>query len=228
MQFISLIFITAIAAILVQTAISNTSSLRCSKSEFSNPMVQYFSSEEIAFSMHNRCMLYPRCLLFNCCNSTLLQSVEKYYSDVSSCSNGKFSKCESCGVDSPIAHRLKSLSISNVTITHKMVSDGIANFPPTSIEEYKRLRRRSKHQQPSEFKVLYLNQGPAKSKLETCTSQITDMIFLNFLTPNDGNILSLCNVLNKSCACKTFRYYISLSIILIGIIDMYVLLKFIF
>ena len=184
------LLIITILTTLVDKTISNTNIVGCTKFlEFSNPMLEHSSSEVVAFSMNNRCMLYPRCLLFNCCNSTLLGAVDKYLSETTSaCTTGKVSNCDNCGIDSPISHRLKSLPISNITITHKMVSDGIANFPPTSIEEYKRLRRRSKNQLSSEFKVLYLNQGPAKSKLEICASQMTDMIFLNFLTPTDGKL----------------------------------------
>lgn len=138
----------------------------CRATVFKSSLIS--SDVDSLFGQKNRCLFYPRCLLFQCCPLNLMSSIEAYFlllydeKDSSPRDRGSFEA------------RLKSISFFNITITHDIVNERLSNLPPTPPWAYEKLK------DTTGFRVLYLMQGEARNNTETCVVQIEDMIFLSY------------------------------------------------
>ena len=134
-----------------------------------------FHDGSLSLSRSNRCLFYPRCLMFACCDKTLIERISSYFhGDGSFPMHFSCMKTGQCSYSSPLAERLRNLEIMNTTLTIDLLADLLLTLPPTSPRVYKELAART------EFKVLYLTQGDYFSKLESCLHQFEDMIFLSY------------------------------------------------
>ena len=141
----------------------------------------------LSLSRSNRCIFYPRCLLFSCCDKALLERTSTYFhGDGSFPFHFSCMKTGKCLYSLPLAERLKDLDIMNITLTIDLLADLLLILPPTSPRVYKELAARK------EFKILYLTQGDYYSKLETCLHQFQDMIFLSYKERVKGILLKRC------------------------------------
>ena len=55
--------------------------IKASKSSFISH-IPYNASKEVVFTKLNRCMFYPRCLLFACCDLILLKNIQRYHNSL--------------------------------------------------------------------------------------------------------------------------------------------------
>ena len=162
------------------------------------------SFNELMFGQANRCYLYPRCLLFQCCSSSPLQAVDRYHynhNDSENTNSPNSSSSPSIMIHpclqsyhyfidthyckhihthkSHTSNRISSHPWINFTITTEILTKTIYYLPPTPIWMYTHLKARNIHH----FKVLYLIQGEHRSLLPSWYSVITDnndVIFLSY------------------------------------------------
>jgi hypothetical protein len=134
-------------------------------------------ADAISFTKQNRCIFYPRCLLFDCCKESLKNAAISYfindgttYPEHVPCISTH--RCNKFKLS--LSDRLEGLPIMNITLTRRIVNDIILLLPPTSAKELKYANSRS------EFRVIYLVQGDYQSKMEPCYNQLVDLLYLSF------------------------------------------------
>lgn len=149
--------------------------------KYSNPIFTNVSSidKNIVFTSKNRCVFYPRCLLFNCCDTVLRGHISNYFNSIASPENRHIKHHflnSNCDRDnSSIVDRLSMIPLSGVkVITQQVVEEGLAALPPTHPHAYKEL------ESCCHFRVLYLVQGDNRANLPSIYSEMKDMIFLNY------------------------------------------------
>lgn len=155
-----------------------TLSADCEEVEFKRP--GQLSSHEMALSKMNRCVQYPRCLLFACCGTLLMKNIRSFFNS-QSCRHYPLYSCM-LAPDSPGCHtnasfnaRISKVNIFRETLNLDMVEQLINKLPPTPPVIYERLAQRE------EFRILYLVQGDRKRKLDAVFRQIQhDLIYLSF------------------------------------------------
>jgi len=130
----------------------------------------------------NRCSFYPRCLLFACCNKSLIQSVNSYFGSYE-CSETHdqreifrcmLHKLNNCSYDSNLATRFSKVWMSNETVTMEKLSAGLVRLPPTAPQILKELALGCR------FKVLYLISTKLKSDVLPHLLTLGDTIFLSY------------------------------------------------
>ena len=202
------------------------------RSSFNPIKPDNISFNELIFGQANRCYLYPRCLLFQCCSSPLLQAVDRYHynhndSENTNSPNNSSSlpiEIHPClqsyhyFIDTPYCkhihthknHTYERISTHpwvNLTITTDLLTKTIYYLPPTPIWMYTHLKARNiKH-----FKVLYLIQGEHRSLLPSWYSIITeynDVIFLSYKQPQSYTATDT-NTSNASYNIAYNPYYIN-------------------
>ena len=163
---------------------------------FVNPMFERTNSSSLSnvLSSKNRCLFYPRCLLFNCCSDRLHKAVYDYFYSISNHKQLAQHLLEPLCAPDTISFYDRLVKIPLVTlnvvndvasaITPAMVEKGIAALPPTHPHAYKELEA------CCYFRVLYLVQGDNKKALPPGYSDMKDMIFLNYRS-NEGTPFDL-------------------------------------
>ena len=134
------------------------------------------SAKEMTVTNMNRCLLYPRCLLFSCCTSILQEKVDRFFRTSPIPTLNEFDN-ERSFEDFMAIHPLVA-----ITITQEMLHEGLGKLPPTSLQEYERLANRS------EFKVINLVQGDLIENLGTFYHSLKPMIFLSFKKEKQGTL----------------------------------------
>lgn len=154
---------------------------------FKNPVLEQYESSTITVSKRNRCYQYPRCLLFDCCDASLQQHVQEYFLNQATSRNREFA-CMfstdpkySCKYDLPLKERMKGHPLLNITITHEILYNGLANLPPTSPSAYNRLQARA------QFRIVYMTQGQYRSSLPDWYSGFSDLLYVSYKVPQDGD-----------------------------------------
>ena len=135
------------------------------------------SAKEMTVTNMNRCLLYPRCLLFSCCGSILQGKVDQFFRS----SNNLlpiFTPNEYRTFEDYMAiHPLVA-----VTISQDILYKGLGRLPPTSPQEYERLANRS------QFKVINLVQGDLIENLGSFYHSLEPLIFLSFKKQKQGTL----------------------------------------
>lgn len=163
------------------------------------------SYSKLIFSEFNRCNLYPRCLLYQCCPVTLLEEVERNHHpkqhnhefthspeespkfiEINPClySHHNFTHAKSCEVintlNESFSNRKTNHPWINLTITTDLLSKTLFYLPPTAPWAYTHLQNRNKQ----DFKVLYLIQGERRFTISPWYSFMKDVIFLSYKQPH--------------------------------------------
>ena len=143
---------------------------------FHNPNVLNMSAEEITLSFRNKCALYPRCMLFNCCSTMLQTSVDDYFSTLNSRnSTNKHSN------PMPITERAMNISLFTSPISKDILVQGLVNLPPTPPQDYENIYI------DESFRILFVIQGDYFSNLpEWYSQELGDVIFLSYKDPAPG------------------------------------------
>lgn len=161
-------------------------------------------SEQLKYNMTmsrvNRCNFLPRCLLFSCCTSSVLQLAESYFLQQHASKSPHF-ECmlrefntinisdrnrsiiihSKCDYEAPLHSYTMRMEHFNSTLTTSDVVDGLLALPPTPVNVYRKLRQRRL------FKVLYLIQGDYHRNLDPVFAQITqDVLYLSFAVEQPG------------------------------------------
>ena len=134
------------------------------------------SAKQMTVTNMNRCLLYPRCLLFSCCSSTLQEKVDQFFRTSKNLLPLLMSNSRSFE-DFMAMHPLIA-----ITITQKMLYEGLGKLPPTSPHKYERLANRS------QFKVIYLVQGDLIENLGTFYHSLKPMIYLSYKQQKQGTL----------------------------------------
>ena len=135
------------------------------------------SAKEMTVTNMNRCLLYPRCLLFSCCSSILQEKVDQHFQNsLYNLSSNELENGRSFD-DSMGMHPLVA-----ITITHAILYDGLVKLPPTSPREYERLANRP------QLKVINLVQGDIIENLGAFYHSLKPMIFLSFKKRKQGSL----------------------------------------
>lgn len=138
---------------------------------YRNPMIQKLHKHSTSNENHyykailtdrNRCLLYPRCVLFGCCTSELTEHVELYFAHESSLHHFLCSFRKTCNFTIPFATRASKVFayVATHNVTSELLASWLSILPPTSPKDYYELRSRK------EFKILYMTQGKDRSKMD--------------------------------------------------------------
>lgn len=131
-------------------------------------------NSSLALYSANRCLFYPRCLLFSCCSPEALIHTPNSSSAFACMEAGH---CTS--MDRTLDERLEGHELVDVVITRDILDHGLATLlptPPTALSDLKRRR---------EFRVLYLAQGDGHKYAhdplyETLQQDGRDLLYLTF------------------------------------------------
>eukprot|EP01038_Epipyxis_sp_PR26KG_P016710 gene16710-22860_t len=165
---------------------------RCSN-KYVNPSKGSSSFHEMVFSSLNRCSFYPRCLLFDCCSTALVNGVKHYldqshHDDQNHCNPAKvafhcmFDSSRPCMYDMSLDLRVERMAIFQLVITADFVESMFMTLPTTPPSVFEKLSSRK------EFKVLYLVQGDYRSNLPVEFQQMKDMLFLSYKASQKGDL----------------------------------------
>lgn len=160
--------------------------IRSNSNEFLNPLLKRgYSSYNITLSQSNRCMQYPRCILFDCCDNDLKNHVQDYFfAEEQRSGYHSFScmKSQSCSYRASLSDRMSDFWALKETFTHDILVDALVSLPPTSPAIYKFLENRT------EFKILYLVQGDYKNNLPSWYSELEDFLYLSYKVNYDDSL----------------------------------------
>ena len=138
------------------------------------------SAKGMTVTNMNRCLLYPRCLLFSCCSSNLQEKVDQFFQ--SSNNSLPILMPNELKIDRSFDDVMAMHPLIAVTITQEMLYEGLRKLPPTSPQEYERLANRS------QFKVINLVQGDLIENLGAFYHSLKPMIFLSFKKQKQGTL----------------------------------------
>ena len=136
--------------------------------------------ENVTMTRLNRVHMYPRCLLFNSCDSELQLQAKKYFEVIKdyACMHHHHSTCD---YEKPLSERLQNHPLINTTITKELFIQSLAHLPPTSPRDFLNLQSRIN------FKTLYLVQGGYYSELpKWYLADMKDIIFLSYKLQHAG------------------------------------------
>ena len=151
-------------------------------SDFHHPNTANKSITSLAFTSLNRCQLFPRCLLFQCCDKELEKHVYEYFDLKRERSRKSFHGRNFSAP--PMKNRMAQHSWLNLTLNKEEIASTILNLPPTSPKMYSELSFRSV------IKILYLVQGDNRENIPPWYLAMDDMIFLSYkLSQNQSTIL---------------------------------------
>ena len=148
--------------------------------QYVNPGLADSTAEAITSSVENRCNLYPRCLLFQCCKPALQSHAIEYFASQREHASERlyscmFSETSKCNYHMPMVDRMKGHPLLDTVITQDILYAQLAALPPTAPDVYDRLRHRK------QFKVLYLAQGSiGRSKCSDFLKAMSDLMYLTF------------------------------------------------
>lgn len=138
-------------------------------------------SNQDILTTRNRCMLYPRCLLFSCCDKSLLLRVNGLFGRYETSNPFSCMFAQNCSYDKPLHERLEGIDFVENTINLEIVTQWLNKLPPTPPQVYRHLSSRK------EFKVLYLVQGDYKKNLEESICSVGEFLFLSYKDKQAGN-----------------------------------------
>jgi hypothetical protein len=156
---------------------------------FVNPLVSdYFE----IFTERNRCILYPRCLLFGCCPSLLAEHMDVFFQNEAVNRPFACMFAGTCNYSVPFPERTKKLwtKLVGINVTAELVQEWLSKLPPTSPAAYRALRKR--HQR-EEFKVLYMTQAKNKKDVGVNLWYLNDLLYMSWLqSPEEGSYPIQC------------------------------------
>lgn len=162
----------------------------CEAVSFQHPYAhnKSITPAEVYSTSKGFCLMYPRCLAYNCCDKALEDHVTKVYSSAYCNEYAPFecmkSHTKACSYNESFSSRSANLSVFNGTMTVEKLYDGLLSLSPTPPALFKALEHRC------EFKVLYLAQGDNRSDVSTSILNYTsDFIFLNYKIEEKGTTI---------------------------------------
>lgn len=186
--------------------------------DYANPALASFE----ILRRTNRCGLYPRCLLFDCCPGALLTYSENYieqnpclhnFCNKNECidKNSNLKRYCNSSVRAPLAARTDRLSLFHETITEDSLVQQLHQLPPTDAAALQILNshrlRKIDDDQTDSLKVLYLVQGDFLSKLPGWYKELRDMIYLSYVNKTSGYASQLFVIIqNWSTSCNSLIF----------------------
>jgi len=157
---------------------------------FINPYVEKgISAYNLTLTQSNRCMQYPRCILFECCSQELITNAYNYFAipkpNLFSCMQHRNQQQklqhEVCSYNTSIQERMQDFWPLKIKFTIDVLANGLARLPPTPPNYYELLARRS------QFKVLYLVQGDYKKVMPSWyAEELIDLMYLSYKVDYNG------------------------------------------